>query len=461
MQTLLITVDALRADHLSQYGYGRDTMPVLDALVEDGTVFEHAFSNAPYTRISVPAIQTSRYLAYDNLERLPTIGSILSEQGIRTAIVGTQTGIGLVDGGFEYDETVDLGRDEFHDRANTSRPLQERVARKVDRVAESVGATLRRYGGERILDVLRTPYNMLNPGVGFRYLGYTSAEDVTDHAIEWLDEHAEDEFFLWIHYMEAHRPFGVHDQSPTYTDSSISEEEMKELLKRARLHPDEISPEEHQNLVDLYDSDLRYCSRHLERLFEHLRDADAWDSTNIVFSSDHGEEFNEHGMYNHRNYPYEELINVPLIVKTAGASPSTVDGEHGTVDEERELVDIAPTILSFHGVDPDPYDLAGEHLFEGEPRDVFVLGQPANHEPAVTLRRYPWKYIYSETHPQLYNLERDAEEQTNLHSEREDIASRLRSAIPEHLRTRDIKEIREPENEVDRQQLAALGYIDE
>lgn len=450
----MITVDALRADHLSQYGYERDTMPVLDNLVEDGTIFEHAFSNAPYTRISIPALQTSRYLGYDNLERLPTIGSILSEHGVQTAIVGSQIGIDLVDGMFEYDTRVDLGRDEFHDRANADRPLSERAGRAVDRVAESVGGVLRRSGAERVLNVLQKPYNAINSGGGFRYLGYTGAEEVTDRAISWLEENHEDDFFLWIHYMEAHRPFGVHDQSPTYTDAQVSEDEMKDLLKKARVHPDEITAEDHQTLVDLYDSDIRYCSRHLERLFEYLRDAGIWQSTDLVFSSDHGEEFGEHGMYNHGNYPYEELTHVPLILKTAGKRPSVVE-------DERELVDVAPTTLDLYGIDPEAYDLAGRNLFEGGPRDVFVLGQPTNHEPAVTLRRYPWKFVHSESDPQLYHLEHDPDEQTNLVSERDDIVSRLQKAIPEHLETRDIKEIRDPEDEVDRQQLAALGYIDE
>lgn len=455
MNTVLLTVDALRADHLSQYGYDRDTMPILSELTEDGTVFEQAFSNAPYTRVSVPSFQTSRYLAYDSLRQLPTIGSILSEHGVQTAIIGTQTGIDLVEGKFGYDELVDLGRDEFHDRANTDRPLTERVGRQVDRVAESVGATLREYGGERVVEVLRKPYNVLNSGGGFRYLGYTGAENVTDRVIQWLESSGDDDFFIWIHYMEAHRPFGVHDQSPTYTDSRVSESEAKKLVKKARLSPEQITPTEHQNLVDLYDSDLRYCSRHIERLFAYLRDAELWESTNVVFSSDHGEEFDEHGMYNHGNYPYEELIHVPLIVKPAGEAPAA------TVEAERELVDIAPTILDFHGVDPATYKLAGEHLFTGGSRDVFVLGQPTEHSSAVTVRRYPWKYIHSETNPQLYNLERDPGETTNRVTERNGLVMRLRDAIPEYLKTRETKDIREPKNEVDRQQLAALGYLDE
>jgi arylsulfatase A-like enzyme len=454
MSTVLITVDALRADHLAQYGYERDTMPVLEMLTEDGTVFENAYSNAPYTRVSVPAIQTSRYLGYDNLEQLPTMGSILSDEGVRTAIVGTQTGINLVDGAFGYDEMVDMGRDEFHNQANADRPLRERVGRQVDSVAESIGATLRKYGSERVVDLLRTPYRMLNPSGGFRYLGYTSAAEVTDRAIEWLEQNADDDFFLWIHYMEAHRPFGVHDESPAYTESAVSEDEMKELLKKARMHPERISKEEHQTLINLYDSDIRYCSRQMERLFEFIKEAGIWESTDIVLSSDHGEEFNEHGMYNHGNYPYEELITVPLVLKTTRERSARVA-------DERELVDIAPTILAFHGVDPEQYSFDGEHLFTGDSRDVFVLGQPKDHEPAVTIRRYPWKYIHTETDPQLYNLQRDPGEQTNLVSERTETVSELNSLIPKHLQRREIKQIREPEDDVDRQQLAALGYLDE
>jgi len=295
---------------------------------------------------------------------------------------------------------------------------------------------------------------MLNSGGGFRYLGYTSAEEVTDRAISWLEQNHDREFFLWIHYMEAHRPFGVHDPSPTYMDSPVDEEETKHLLKKARLRPDEITDSEHRTLVDLYDSDIRYCSRHLSRLFEHLRNTGIWESTNLVFSSDHGEEFGEHGMYNHGNYPYEELISVPLLVKTTRETPSAIA-------DERELVDVAPTVLGFHDVDPEGHDFEGENLFEGESRDVFVLGQPSNHEQAVTLRRYPWKLVHAGTDTQLYNLEQDPEEETDLSADREGVVERLRAAIPEHLETREIQEIRDPEDEVDRQQLAALGYLDE
>jgi glucan phosphoethanolaminetransferase (alkaline phosphatase superfamily) len=67
VNTILITVDALRADHLSQYGYERDTIPVLDRLLDDGVIFENAFSNAPYTRISIPAIHSSVRLAHTHI----------------------------------------------------------------------------------------------------------------------------------------------------------------------------------------------------------------------------------------------------------------------------------------------------------------------------------------------------------------------------------------------------------
>lgn len=447
MKTILITVDSLRADHLSQYGYQRDTMPALDRLRSEGTLFENAFANGPYTRVSVPSFQTSRYLGYENLENLPTIGSVLSENGVHSAIVGTQTGINLVDGQFNYDEMADLGRDEFHQNSN------DRISRRVDQFAERVGEGLRTIRANIVLDFLKKPYKKLNPEGGFRYLGYTSAKEVTDAAIEWLTETSHTDFFLWIHYMEAHRPFGVHDDSPAYLERAIPEPEIKQLIRRAYTEPSKLTEDEHDRLIDLYDSDIRYCSRNVSRLFDHLEEAGIWDTTNILFSSDHGEEFGEHGMYGHGNYPYEELIHVPLIVKRVSDQPATIS-------EDRELVDIMPTILDLHGITTDPYDLDGENLFEGKSRDVISLGQPSEVSPAVTLRTRPWKYIRSPVESQLYHLKTDPDEKENVLNSHQDLVADLDDALPEYLKTRDAKQIRDPENEVDERQLEALGYLD-
>lgn len=454
MQTLLITVDSLRADHLAQYGYGRDTMPVLSRLADSGTVFENAFSNGPYTRISIPSFQTSHYLAYEAIDEFPTIASFLSSQGVRTAVVGTQTGIGLIDGGFRFDETVDLNRDEFAERANSDRSVGERIKERLNRPATKISTFLQQRGNEHLYDLLQKPYNVLLGESGFTYLGYTSAEKVTDRALTWLESNADADFFLWIHYMEAHRPYGIHDDDPAYLDSPVDEERIKQLMKTAGVTPENVSEEELQLMVDLYDSDLRYCSRHLDRLFDGLEELGIWDESRILFSSDHGEEFREHGRFFHRNYPYDELVHVPLVVK----APSIDASER--IAETRELLDLAPTIVSAHVQDSAVPVFEGEHLFTGDSRRVFSLGQPNDIAPAVSVRTDEWKLITTEADDQLYDLASDPDEQNDVASDNPEIVEELRESIPDHLISREVNPPRPPEDEVDRDQLEALGYME-
>jgi arylsulfatase A-like enzyme len=455
MKTLLVTVDALRADHLGQYGYDRDTMPVLDDLAAEGTLFSSAFSNGTYTRISVPSFQTSRYLAYENLDEVDKLAPVLESAGVQTAVIGTQTGIGLVHGGFEYGETIDLGRDENFEEANTDRPLSELLAYRVNKGASWISQQLQRRGADRLYSILKKPYRRLYPETPFQFSGYTSAEVVTDRVIDWFEAEDRDDFFLWIHYMEAHRPYGVHDDDPAYLDSPVDQKRVRKLMKTAGVDPDDISESERQLLIDLYDSDIRYCSDHISRLFSFLRSEGLWQDLNVLFSSDHGEEFYEHGKFFHRNYPYDELISVPLLVKR-GADPA--GGE--TVDAQRELLDLVPTICSFHGIDPGEYSFQGTPLFEGEAREVLTLGQPNDRDPAVAVRTDGWKYIHTEPEPQLYDLEGDSGESRNVAQEKPDVVSRLERKIPDYLLDRDVEAPREPEDEVDREQLDALGYME-
>jgi arylsulfatase A-like enzyme len=456
MKTLLVTVDALRADHLGQYGYERDTMPVLDDIVESGTLFKSAFSNGSYTRISVPSFQSSRYLAYENLDTVDKIAPALEEGGVETAVIGTQTGIGLVDGGFEYGETIDLGRDEeYYDEANSDRPAGELLKYRVNSVASWISQQLQRRGAEKLYTLLKKPYRKLYPETPFQYTGYTSAEIVTDRVIDWFEEERRDDFFLWVHYMEAHRPYGIHNDDPEYVDAPVDQDRIRDLMKTAGTDPDGISESEKQLLIDLYDSDVQYCSQHLSRLFSYLRENGQWDDLNVLFTSDHGEEFREHGKFFHRNYPYDELISVPLITKTAGGATNS-----DTVTDQRELIDIFPTVLSFHNIDYEKYGLEGTPLFEGNSRKVMALGQPNDSPSGVAVRHDGWKYIHTSDENELYHLEADPDESRNVVDEHPSVAARLERIIPDKLLERDIKEPREPQDEVDREQLDALGYME-
>ncbi len=453
MNTILITVDSLRADHLGQYGYERDTMPVLDRLTETGTRFDAAFSNAPYTRISIPSFQTSQFLAYEDVGRYPTIASILGDHDVKTAAIGTQTGVGLIDGDFDFAENLDLGRDEYYEDANNDQSLGDRVTHRIDRVAARVGPLLRK--AEPVYEVVNDAYRRLFPTPDFQYLGYTSAEEVTDTAVSWLESNADEDFFLWIHYMEAHRPYGVHDDDPAYLDAPLETDRIKELMKTAGTAPDDISSSEDRLLKDLYDSDLRYCSRHMERLFDSLADLGLWDDLNVLFSSDHGEEFREHGNYFHRNYPYDELIHVPLIAKRGD------DDGPSVVESQRQLLDLAPSICEFHGIDADRFDFGGEPLFEGEDRRVVALGSGRPDDEQVVAGRWDgWKFIYDDESTQLYDLDASPEEADSVADEHPDVVAEFRETIPDYLFDREDEQLRDPVDEVDKEQLEALGYLE-
>lgn len=453
MNTILVTVDALRADHLAQYGYERDTMPVLDKLVDQGTLYANAYSNAPYTRISVPAIQTSRRLGYAELIDVPTLASVLSREGIDTCLIGTQVGMNLVEGDFGYDENVNLGRDGFQERANSERPLSERLLLRVNAATGTVSRALRQF--DRVHGTLQGMYRSIIPESEFNYKGYVDAARVTDEVIGWVDGTDSDGFFLWVHYMEGHRPYGVHDDDPAFLDEPVDEDRIRELMKTAGTAPQDVSPEERELMVDLYDSDLRYCSRHLQRLVAFLQTNGLWEDTNLLFASDHGEEFGEHGRYFHRNYPYDELIHVPLITKTPEASGDRVG-------EQRELLDIAPTVCALHDIAIDTIGFEGMPLSTPGEREVIALGSGTadEGERALAARSDGWKYIHSDRVEMLFDLEADPKEQHDIASEAPGVIKGFKHSIPARLFDRDPERLSTPEDEVDRKQLEALGYME-
>lgn len=452
MNTILVTVDALRADHLGQYGYTRNTMPVLDRLIEDGIMFSNGFANGPYTRISIPSIHSSARLGHSRLDSLPTISSEFSDAGLTTASVGTRTGFKSAEGALHFDQYVTLGRDDYHEESGPER-IHQQIA---NRFITSARSTLDNHPSA--YQFAEGVYNTLpgtSPGATFNYKGYTGAEDVTDAAIDWVSDHAGEDFFLWLHYMEGHRPYGPHEINPEYT-SGVSHDRIRTLMKKAGTRPEEVTVAEQRKMIDLYDSDLRYCSKHIERLLDNIEELNLQSQTNVLFTSDHGEEFYEHEMFYHRNLPHDELLHVPLIVKPSEGSDSS-----GPIEGQRELIDVAPTILDFHDI-PLPNSFEGEPLLSGSSRDVIATGSQSHDTPVVALQKDRYKYIYTPDNEFLFDLDSDPEERVNLASEQSALRQEYRSAIPEMFFQEAMthEELRDPENEVDRERLEALGYLD-
>jgi len=443
MSSLLITVDSVRASRLSQYGHYRDTMPALDRLAADGTTFTDAYSNAPYTRMSIPAFHTSRQRGHELIGETPTVAEVLREVGVHTACFGTRTGFKDSEGALVFDEYADLGRGEFYERANTETPVLDAAKH----VAKPVLGLV-----EPLYDAAESVHDRLFSTHTFK--GYTDAAEMTDAAVDWLED-APDEFFLWVHYMDGHRPYGVHNEDPAYLDEKPSDETIMELMETAGTTPSEVTVGKDRLIKDLYDSDLRYCSDHLDRLFDFMESSGLWSETDVYLTSDHGEEFYDHGMYFHRNLPYDELIHVPLFVKRASTDGPT------TFDESRQLLDLAPTICGEEGVDTEGLPFEGQHLFEGGKRKVVATGSASVDDRAVVAGRWDgWKFIHDGDQRLLYDLDADPGEHVSVVDDYPDVVAKFEAEIPDVLFSTESAGTRDPEDAVDEEHLEALGYME-
>jgi arylsulfatase A-like enzyme len=367
---LLISVDTLRADHLSSDGYARVTSPFLDSLASQGVRFERAYATSSWTTPSVVSMLTSTYQNRHRMgarfrgiptrwsripDELPSLAESLQRSGYRT--------FGLV--------------------ANANLPADRGFDRGFDR---------------------------------FTCLG-TADLDVVDRTITpWLDEigAGEGPWFLWLHMLDPHAPYKGRNPWIESFDADYARFRWLDRMpsevfatRAQKLHP------RHLELIRaLYDSEIRATDEFLRRLFDRLDGAhDAF----VLFTSDHGEEFLDHGGTLHGRTLFEESIRVPFIVRLPDRRLS------GTVVQDPvSLVDVLPTILGAAGIEPGEHtagiDLIGSNGIATSPDRVVVAELLRGYaERAVTDGR--WKLIHREGNPQrteLYDLREDPGERTNL-----------------------------------------------
>jgi arylsulfatase A-like enzyme len=445
MDTILITVDALRADHLSQYGYERETMPVLDDFfAEDTTRFENAFANGTHTGISLPSMLTSRYLGDQPAMNGPTVASALPDN-VTTIGLHSNTYFSARIGepsGFDIFDDFNVGVSE--EREATRSPAHRLFRKTMD----AIRPTVERFGLREKAETIQRaifPAHIIHESTA-----YETAERTTDRALELVDK-VEGDLFFWVHYMDPHRPFGMHIDELEYVDKCLNSDEIHELMSKAGINPEKITDEERQLLIDLYDSELRYTSREIRRLIDGLRERGRWTETNVIFTADHGEEFGEHGYYYHRNRPYDELLHVPMFVKRPGTT--------GTVLGQRVLLDVAPTICDWYDV-PQPSEFAGETLSKGDSRRVIATGSFIDRLPVVAGRWDDWKYIEVGDDRELYDLATDPNEHENLADKESNRADTFHNAIPKRLMRGDHSIVPTDTSDEVSDRLEDLGYLE-
>ncbi|MCS6797811.1 MAG: sulfatase-like hydrolase/transferase [Myxococcota bacterium] len=340
---LFIVVDTLRADHLPVYGYARGRTPHLDAFARDAVRFEQFFVNASWTRPSFASLLTGRlptnHAVMDKADALPaevvTLAEAMGEAGWYTAGFVTNYNVAPF---FAFDQ----GFDEYHYLE------PDFVLGADDHAAKLLLVQALR---QRIESMLAA-----RPG-----RAYQDAETVNRELFAWLDRAPRDRpWLLFVGYMDPHDPYFVHP----YNGEGYS--------RAANPRP---RPEEAPRLRALYDGEITYWDEHFGRLLSELRRRGLYDETLVVVTSDHGEEFMDHGGYWHGTTLYDEQLRVPLLVKLPG------NERGGTVVRDwRQSIDVMPTLLARMGI-AIPEGVQGRDLFAPGPGpDVYAYERHEGNE---------------------------------------------------------------------------------
>ena len=382
---ILIGVDTLRADRLSCYGYAASQTPNIDALAAGGVRYADMTAQASWTKPSFATILTSLYpsshTAIGKPDRLPqavtTLAEALAAGGYHTGGIVNNVSISPAFGfeqGFAYFKYLSpsylFGAGESASQLGLYQGLRRVWARVT---------------GGRIY-----PRNF-----------YQDASVVNREAIQWLTDNKGTRFFLFVHYMDPHDPYFEHPYNG------------RGYARAGNQNPD---PALAPTFSGLYDGEVRYLDEYLGALFDWLKAVGLYDNALIVLTSDHGEEFQEHGGWWHGQTLYQEQIAVPLVVKYPGGARA------GTVvtDLVRSL-DVAPTVLDASGL-PVPDTMLGLSLWsDSEPPDSVFAEEDLEGNRVYAVRSGEWKFIRANAgNPRglptesLYNLTGDPGEQQPL-----------------------------------------------
>jgi arylsulfatase A-like enzyme len=352
-RVVVLAVDTLRPDHLGTYGYARTTSPELDAWANGSVVFERAWSPAPRTRPSFRTSTTGQFPLGAVGAR--SIGDVFDANGFATAGIVANAHLNPR---FTFDEGYDLWWLDPRAQANTQ----------------------------------------------------------VDRALAWLEENRERDTFLFLHIMDPHLPY----VAPSGYNSRFVEEadpELPDVFNRGQVYRwdkrAKNSAIRREHVEARYDGEIAWTSHEIGRFLDGL--ADLPGTPLLVFHTDHGEEFWEHGAYEHNHTLYDELVRTALWFQVAGTSPRRIDFP-------ASLADIAPTLYDYLGF-PNTPEVDGISLRPW--MDGGSLSAPVRDLPVGFLRydKQRWgvivaghKYVVftGDGREELYDLRADPGEQNNL-----------------------------------------------
>lgn len=361
---ILITLDTTRMDRLSCYGNEAPSTPAIDRIADTGFRFTNAISSASQTLPSHAAILSGAYPhvhgarangVYRLADDVVTLPEIFADAGYATAAFVSAV---VLEQRYGLDQGFDVYDDEMED------PL---VVDGPNRLEEELDALQR-------------------AGVDAGYFWHTArkyeayqrrAEAVTTRALDWLEDQADEPFFLWAHYFDPHGPYDPPEafaSNESRRRSAADARFDRRKLPHYQLLPGLIT---YADFLAAYHGEIRYTDSQIGRLLEGLESLGLADSTLIVLTADHGESLDENGYYfQHGDYVFDSELRVPLLIRPVGGLPATRD-----ITPIVSTVDVFPTILDLAGVRGAPAAPSGRSLM-----------------PALEARSFAERPVYSEAY---------------------------------------------------------------
>ncbi len=403
---ILISIDTLRADHVGVYGYEYNTTPNIDSFSNESTVYSNSYSTSSWT--------------------LPAHASM-----------------------FASDMPVNLKMQSIFDKLPNSVVTLSDVLRSNGYFSQG-------------FDSLTYVSPRWNFSKGFNSFvleatdsSVNDASLIFSHASDWIARNKNKKFYLFLHTFQVHDPYcPPKDYQEKFRGSykgSSNCIRRDEIAKNSN-SKNSIPEEELRRYISLYDGEIAYTDEMIGRFLSELKKLDLDKKTIVIITSDHGEEFGEHGTWgNHGKTLYNEVLKVPLIIKAPNL-------KIGKVNTPASTMDIAPTILDLLGI-AKPEQFKGISLIMKNPRSPLffelantglTVKQSIDKEYGTIFDTFPrergqemvemnmtgvlvgnWKLIknYSTGELELFDIASDKLEKNNFSSKFPEVVSKLEKLL--------------------------------
>jgi arylsulfatase A-like enzyme len=450
LNIILITIDALRADHLGFLGYQKNITPNLDRLAKESIIFTQAFSVGPSTPYSFPAILTSTYpLDFKGPQKIERprilISEILQKAGYITCAIHSNPYLSSY---FGYDR----GWDYFEDVTSPFGQLPRGIERKLRKIfIYNLKSFIFSFHPPLFLWLKFLKDKLKEKKSSFKIKAGRLNQLAKDFLLSVKEE--KKPFFLWIHYMDVHSPYFPKEHYEKNKPLSYQElvagsyinylidfgqkEKLRNYLKKFM-----------QKTIQLYDEGIEYVDQEIGKFLDFLKENNFYENTILCLTSDHGEELFDHGGIEHPGISYfsrklyNELLHVPLIIKIPKRNPQRIE-------RKVSLIDLPSTLLSLSDLSL-PSSFKGKNFFENPTFPIFH--QVAPHitdifvsqkeilkilsEYKIAIQTKNWKYIFDNKtkEEELYNLLKDPKEKENLAKTEIQVLKEMREKVKDFIK---------------------------